>query len=727
VVAEASQFRYRAFLSYSHRDTPWAKWLHGALEGFRVDSDLVGRATPIGPVPKTLRPIFRDREDFSAGHSLNEQTEAALQSSQFVVVICSPNAARSIYVNEEIRRFKELGRGDYVIPIIVDGEPGDPERECFPPALRFKIGPDGKLTDQHEEPIAADARPQGDGKDTARLKLISGLLGLGFDEIVRREDRARRRRMRNWISALSILTLGFAGLAVYAEIERRHAVDTLNAATETSNNLIYDLAGRFRNQVGVPVALIKDILTRAQKLQEQLNASGQTSPNLQHSQASALSEVALTLFSVGDRQGALEAVDKSRQILETLLKRSPNDPGLQLDLSVSYQRIADADVAAGQADDALAALDKARTLDEAIVAKDPKNEKAQDNVAVNYMKSGDILNMQDKADDALADYQKALKIRQLLVDQDKMNADWWRNLGVNYESVGNALGRKGDLDGALQAFQMRVQIAQQLLEQFPSNGELQRDLSVGYNFLGSVYLAQNKDGLALSSFQQSLAIRQKLAASDKDNLQWTRDVAIAENDIGRAQMVGGKLDEALAAYQAGYAIEQKLVAQDKTNVEWLSDLCNSDLAIGLVQARLDKLDDAGKTFHGGLAISQAQLKARPKDVRWQSNFQRGVRLLGVLANGYIEDRKFAQALSTAEEAIGLSPSQIWINAERAHALMFLGRSDEARAIYLQYRGQTNVKDNTSWEQLVLADFADFRNNKLTDPLMDEITKQFSGS
>jgi tetratricopeptide (TPR) repeat protein len=725
-VAETSQFRYRAFLSYSHRDTPWAKWLHSALEGFRVDKDMVGRPTLVGPVPKTLRPIFRDREDFSAGHSLNEQTESALQSSQFVVVICSPNAARSIYVNEEIRRFKEIGRGGSVIPIIVDGEPGDPERECFPPALRFKIGPDGKLTDEHEEPIAADARPQGDGKDTARLKLIAGLLGVGFDEIVRREDRARRQRMRNWIGALSVLTLSFAGLAVYAEIERRHAVETLNAATQTSNNLIYDLAGRFRNQVGVPAALVKDILTRAQKLQEQLNASGQTSVDLQHSQASALSEVALTLFAVGDRQGAYEAVDRSRQILETLLKKSPNDPGLQLDLSVTYQRIADADVAAGQADDALAALDKARTLDEAIVAKDPKNEKAQDDVAVSHMKLGDILAMQGKIDDALADYQKSLAIRQSLVDQDKLNADWWRNLGVSYESVGNALGTKGDLDGALKAFQARVQIAQQLIEQFPSNGELQRDLSVGENMLGSVYLAQQKGDLALSSFQQALAIRQKLAASDKDNLQWARDVAIAENQIGRVQLVAGKLDEALAAYQEAFAVEQRLAAQDKSNVEWLSDLCNSDLAIGLVQARQDKLDDAGKSFHDGLSIAEAQLKARPNDVRWQRDFQHGVRLLGVLANGYVDDGKFALALATAEEAIGLSPNQIWINVERAHALMFLGRTDEARAIYLQYRGQKNVKDSTSWEQLVLSDFDEFRNDKLTDPLMDEIAKQFSG-
>src|SRR5262249_51994439 len=121
--------KYRAFLSYSHRDKSWGKWLHAALEGYRIDKDLSGRETTIGRVPKTLRPVFRDREDFSAGHSLNEQTRAALEASQFLVVLCSPNAAQSPYVNEEIRLFKALGGADWIVPVIVDGEPGDPERE----------------------------------------------------------------------------------------------------------------------------------------------------------------------------------------------------------------------------------------------------------------------------------------------------------------------------------------------------------------------------------------------------------------------------------------------------------------------------------------------------------------------------------------------------------------------------------------------------------------------
>ena len=71
-----------------------------------------------------------------------------------------------------------LGRADRLIPVIVDGEPGNPNRECFPSTLKFKLSADGSLTETEEEPIAADARPHGDGKEIAKQKVVAGLLGV---------------------------------------------------------------------------------------------------------------------------------------------------------------------------------------------------------------------------------------------------------------------------------------------------------------------------------------------------------------------------------------------------------------------------------------------------------------------------------------------------------------------------------------------------------------------
>ena len=103
-MAPRETLKYRAFLSYSHRDSAAAKRLHTRLEGFRIDKDLVGRATPMGPVPKQLRPIFRDRHDFDAGGTLGEQTIAAIDAAGAMILLASPASASSRPVNDEVRR-----------------------------------------------------------------------------------------------------------------------------------------------------------------------------------------------------------------------------------------------------------------------------------------------------------------------------------------------------------------------------------------------------------------------------------------------------------------------------------------------------------------------------------------------------------------------------------------------------------------------------------------------
>lgn len=209
-MAGAVALKYSAFISYSHADSNWAKWLHHALEGFIIDNDLVGRETSTRTIPKALRPIFRDRDDFTAGHLLSDQTLAALDASHALIVICSPSSAKSRYVNEEIRLFKSRHPERSLIPLIVGGKPGDAELECFPSSLKFAIDADGQVTDQATELLAADAREEGDGNSLALAKVVAGLLGVSSDDIFRRAERERRsstRRKRRVQALIGILGL----------------------------------------------------------------------------------------------------------------------------------------------------------------------------------------------------------------------------------------------------------------------------------------------------------------------------------------------------------------------------------------------------------------------------------------------------------------------------------------------------------------------------------------
>ena len=223
------QIKYWAFISYSHRDAQWGSWLHKSLESYRPPKKLVGTTTARGVVPKRLSPVFRDREELASATDLGAVINEALQKSACQIIICSPQSAKSRWVNQEILAFKRLGREDRIFCLIVGGEPyaselpGREQEECFPPALRFRLGPDGNLSDARTAPIAADAREGKDGKRNAKLKLIAGLLGVGFDLLRRREQQRRNRRLFIFACAALSGMVVTSGLAGYALIQRAAA------------------------------------------------------------------------------------------------------------------------------------------------------------------------------------------------------------------------------------------------------------------------------------------------------------------------------------------------------------------------------------------------------------------------------------------------------------------------------------------------------------------------
>ncbi|MGP1345455.1 MAG: toll/interleukin-1 receptor domain-containing protein [Phycisphaerales bacterium] len=213
--------RYWAFISYSSIDTAIARRLHSKLETYRIPRDLVGRPGRDEPVSRRIFPIFRDRDELPLSADLGSSIEDALRASRYLIVLCSPDSATSRWVNEEIRYFKSLGREDRVLAIILRGEPnatdkpGQEELECFAPALRHRIGPDGQLTADRTEPIAGDLRKGGDGWRDAFLKAVAGITGLGFDDLVQRD--ARRTKRRQFVA-------GCASLAVVAILSTALAV-----------------------------------------------------------------------------------------------------------------------------------------------------------------------------------------------------------------------------------------------------------------------------------------------------------------------------------------------------------------------------------------------------------------------------------------------------------------------------------------------------------------------
>jgi tetratricopeptide (TPR) repeat protein len=197
---------YLAFISYSHADEKVAAWLHRALETYRIPATVVARH---GLSTPRLVPIFRDREELATSDSLSDTITRALSASKHLIVVCSPAAAASRWVDAEIRQFRALRPDGSVLCLLTD-EPA----VSFPPAILEAVA---------AEPLAADLREHADGRDGAKLKLIAGLLGIGLDELKRRDHQRRQRRLVT-ISVGALVGMSIAiGLATVALLAEREA------------------------------------------------------------------------------------------------------------------------------------------------------------------------------------------------------------------------------------------------------------------------------------------------------------------------------------------------------------------------------------------------------------------------------------------------------------------------------------------------------------------------
>jgi WD40 repeat protein len=222
------KLRFRAFISYRHvdPDRAYAKWLQSVLETYRIPRSFA----QVRGIPSRLGRIFRDEEELAASPNLSTAIEDALRASHYLIIICSPAAAASQWVNAEVEFFRKLGRADRILSLLIVGEPCD----AFPPAL-YEIRPapprpsiEPSLAEP-AEPLAADVRSNIGGSERFRkrialLRLVATLIGCRFDDLRQRDQERRQRRIVGMAVAATGSAVFLAGLAGYAVLQRNEAV-----------------------------------------------------------------------------------------------------------------------------------------------------------------------------------------------------------------------------------------------------------------------------------------------------------------------------------------------------------------------------------------------------------------------------------------------------------------------------------------------------------------------
>jgi tetratricopeptide (TPR) repeat protein len=612
-VGKIAELKYRAFLSYAHADTAWARWLHARLESFAIDKDLVGRDTARGPVPKTLRPIFRDREDFSGGHSLTDATVAALDASAGLVVLCSPISATRPAVNEEVRLFHARHPDRPVIPVIVAGTWPD----NFPPALRFELNADGSVSDRPITILGPNLREPGDGKSLGLAKIVAGLTGLSPDDVYHRAERARRRqnRLRTAFGAVFLAITLAGGFFYWQSYQQKATLAEISALVDKYSVVT-------PAQAAAPGA--REGLTQAITAIADGSATDRRYARaLELLKAGKPAEAEPLLRAVAEekaRRAEKDARDAAAAYRNLASIAAVSEPGRAREYYGEAARLDPSNVAgmlrhaffqekAGQLNAAQDAY--ARVL---AMAKPGSDDRA---IFWSKIGTGDIQRQRGNLGAALAIYQDAATIADRLAKANPGNAGWQFDLGASNERIGDVLVRQGDLAGALKSFKARHDVIIRLAKAAPGNAAWQRDLAVSYDKVGDVQVAQGDLAGALTSYRDGLAIRDRLAKADPRNARSQRDLSVSLSKIGNVQMAQGDLVGALTSYRDSLTIKDRLAKADPGDAGAQRDLSLSYDKVGDVQRAQGDLVGALTSYRDGLAIREPLAKTDPGNADWQ--------------------------------------------------------------------------------------------------------------
>lgn len=514
--------KFKAFISYSHADEAWGGWLQRALEGFRAPGSLASTLAAQGKSPR-LSPVFRDREDLPVAGSLNAAIQAALADSEFQIVLCSPNSAKSRWVNEEIKLFHKLHGPGRVFALIVDGEPnatslpGREGEECFPPALRFVLDADGNPTGTPAETLAADARKGRDGRRYAVLKVAAGMLGVGLDDLVRR-DAARKARQAWTVTGASLAGMAATiALSLFALAKSNEATTMRGKAEHIIEFMLTDLKDKLE-----PVGRL-DILESVIELVMAYYAD-QDLKSLDDDalarRAKAMTQFGTIDFRLNDFDAAADAFSVSEKATGELLRRSPNDPD--------------------------------RIFDH----------------AQNVFYVGEIADKRYEREKSEAQYNEYLRLAERLVAVDGDNPRSQLELAYATNNIGNVKFAAGRYAEAIPYYEKSIAARKDLLSADPDNAKVRIAYAYAMSWLGYAELERGDFRRAITVFRDQLAVYEPLWKNDPDNYTALDAVVTAQRRMADAYLYLGEVDEATAANEAAETTAQKLIARDPRNANW---------------------------------------------------------------------------------------------------------------------------------------------------------------
>lgn len=673
--------QYFAFLSYSHRDTADADWLHKELERFRVPSSLAGRLTSAGVIPKRLTPIFRDRHELAAAHDLGSEIREALAASHCLIVLCSPDAAGSKWTNAEIEEFKRVHPEGCIIAAIVGGEPfasempGREAEECFPPALRQKYDRRGRPTGKRAEPLAADLRKEGDGRRLGFLKIVAGMLGLGLDDLVQRDHLRRQRRLAG-IAVGSVAGMIVASVLAVTAIQAR---DDAREQRRQAESLVEFMVGDLKDKLE-PLGRL-DILDSVGI--KALAYYQKQDPSELSDSALAQRSKALTLLGqvAGDRGDLVAAMGYYRAAFAgtaEALRRSPEDPQRIFDHAQNVFYVGEIERKRGQRQRAEAAMREYKRMARQLIAIDPTNLEWQMEGIYADTNLGVMLHDQGRFAEAAATFENALVEREKLAVGDPSNPQFKKSLIEGLSWLMSARELQGRLADSIVAGERQIELLKPLVSDPAADTDYKRQAAVAYLTLGRVNAARGDLAAGTDYLRRSLEVADRLSAAEPANTFWLGRGAWARFELARALLAAGSIDTASELIRGGCDMADRLVARDRSVVDWNLGLRSECLELRTrIAMRRGALAEAREEAEELVSVAAAEA-AKGQSVVAQRTLANAYLVQGLASRSTGDSKASAQAFRNAAASwprnASEPPAQL---ARRVLILKGSGRADEA--------------------------------------------------
>jgi tetratricopeptide (TPR) repeat protein len=681
-VPRAKAARYFAFLSYSHKDEELADWLHCELEEFRVPSNLVGRLTENGAIPKRLTPVFRDAHELAAADDLGDEILSAIAASHFLVVLCSPNAARSHWTNAEIEAFKRSHPEGCVLAAIASGEPfaseipGREDEECFPPALRQKFDRRGRPTGKRAEPLAADLREDGESRRLGFIKLVAGMLGVGLDDLLQRETTRRQRRL----AVLAALSLGGMAITSTLAVTAIQARDSARDQRREAEGLVAFMLGDLKDKLE-PIGRLDALDGVGSRVlayySKQDSAELSDAALLQRSQA--LSLTAQVSYLRGDLDAATRLYREATQGTGEAIRRNPSDPQRLFDHAQNVFWIADL---ARQRGDGPAAEQGAReyqSLAQRMVALGPDNMKWRMEEQDADAELGIVLLGQRRFGEAAAQFEQALQTIQALAAADPANSDYQKSLVEMLAWVADAQMANGRLDRAIAMRERHVALLGRLVDRPDADVHYRQKLIPAEQGLGRLYAMRGQGELAARHLAAAVAEADALIPLEPKNAVWVELGFAARLALADYRLQSGRAGAAAVQAEAACAAIRSLLAKDSAYPPWRAGLANCDMTRAAVALAAGSTATALTSAEQALAVARS-VKSDDK-LDDQFRLARAYRMLGDVRLAMHDRAGAGQAWSSALAALprGVAEKPLEMD-EHARILQRLGRAGEAQPI-----------------------------------------------